>query len=67
MRRMYPNTLPATLDCEHGSSVSEILIFGWVLAWFGSGVNMVWLLSTLVKISITSYLVGNRTSLSGSH
>ena len=46
-----------------GSSASEILIFGWVLACIGSGVNRVTV--DLVLISIASYLVGNRTSLSG--
>ena len=41
MRRMYPNTLPAALDCEQGEALRYILIFGWVLACFGSGVNRV--------------------------
>ena len=42
MRRMYPNTLPAALDCEQGEALrQEILIFWWVLASFGSGVNRV--------------------------
>ena len=42
MRRMYPNTLPAALDCEQGGkSASEILIFEWVLACFVSWVNRI--------------------------
>ena len=41
MRRMYPNTLSSFELRTRGSSASEILIFGWVLACFGSGVNRV--------------------------
>ena len=42
MRRMYPYILLVALDCEHGETLrQEILIFGWVLAFFGSGVNRV--------------------------
>ena len=37
MRRMYPDILLVAL----GSSASEILIFGWVLACIGSVVNRV--------------------------
>ena len=49
-----------------GSSVSEILIFGGGGYWPALGLGWTGLLSTLVLISRTSYLVGNRTSLSGS-
>ena len=42
MRRIHPDILLVALDCEQGVSLcQENLIFGWVLACIGSGVNMV--------------------------
>ena len=41
-----------------GSSASEILIFGWVLACIGSGVNK-------VTVDFGADINNNRTSLSG--
>ena len=42
MKRRYLNTLLVTVGLRtRGSSESSILIFGWVLACVGSGVNKV--------------------------
>ena len=40
MERRYPDTLCNYVVRTMGSSVSEILIFGWVLACIGSEVNI---------------------------
>ena len=62
MRIMYPNILLGLQT--RGSSASEILIFGWVLACIGSGVNR---LTVDFGADINNELSRmKRTSLSGS-
>ena len=62
---MYLDTLPAALDCEQGEGLRQR---SWSSGGYWPALGLGWtgLLSTLVQISITSYLEGNGTSLSGS-
>ena len=61
MRKMYPDILLVTLDCEQGEALRQRSRSS---AGYLPALGL--LLLILVLISITSYLLGNKTSLSGS-
>ena len=63
MKRSCPYTLLVNCVANKGRSVSEVLVFGWVLACIGSGVNN-FTVDFGADIN-TSHLVGNDISLSG--